>query len=101
MKNSEDLEYICKPWRYNTSPIRTKNYRYLIFLQLWLLGDADRNLIVPNKNSQNSYISAFEEGSKMEAKDFVGLKNNVANRCKLFGCYTHKYTKYEINVHRT
>lgn len=92
LKKVEDLEYICKPWRYNTTPLTTKKAKHLLFLQLDIAQDADKDMVVSNKKLQESYKSYFDAGTKMDPKQFEGIKMTVENSCKLFGCYSNKKT---------
>lgn len=94
LKNEEDLEYICKPWRYTSTPICTKNYRYLIFLQLCIdttRTDAEKNKIIEqlklSQNARANYLQYFATGKKMETEAFVRIKRTVENTCQLFGNY--------------
>lgn len=100
LKKEEDLEYICKPWRYISVPIVTKKYRHLIFLQLhhdWTnntISTSDfetyANQIVSSTKSRENYLKDFKEGQSMETKHFISQKNTVANTCRLFGHYISK-----------
>ena len=90
LKNTEDLEYICKPWRYSTMPIHTKKYRHLIFLQLHHEGDKYKDQVVASVQSQDNYLDYFKEGKTMDTADFVGINNTVPNTCRLFGHYISK-----------
>lgn len=94
LKKATDLEYICKPWRYTTMPIMTKNYRHLIILQLTVNKDKDLienpNLVMKGEKTRNVYLKDFEDGKKMNAEEFVRKSNTVKHTCQLFGCYINK-----------
>ena len=100
LKKEQDLEYICKPWRYTSVPILTKKYRHLIFLQLhhnWTNNEISTNAfescanqIVSSAKSRENYLRDFNEGQSMETKHFISQKNTVANTCRLFGHYISK-----------
>ncbi len=92
LKNKKDLEYICKPWRYNTIPIQTKRYRHLMFLQAYLEQADWHQQMNLSTSSTNTYINYFDKGRKMEAEELENIGTTVSATCYLFGyCYQHNY----------
>lgn len=92
LKKKEDLDYFCKPWRYTTVPLHTKNYRHLLFLQLHLnqqKGDEKLEYIIDqlrlSKGAKKNYLDYFEQGASMGIEDLLNSKRSVAQICQLFG----------------
>lgn len=100
LKNTKDLEYICKPWRYLSVPIVTKKNRHLIFLQLQINDRKTAEERLPimaslkqSQRARNNYLAYFEKGKELKETAFVGGKLTVEYTCKLFGHYCRKYSK--------
>lgn len=92
LKNKKDLEYICKPWRYNSIPIQTNRYRHLMFLQAYVEQANWYQQINLSTSARNNYIRYFEEGRTMKDTDFENIGTTVPATCRLFGyCYQHNY----------
>lgn len=94
LRKLQDLEYICKPWRYNTTPIQTQNCRELLFLQLYSNQDKDWHTLGLYERTQSNYLQYFQAGQKItEPERFIKASKSVENRCQLFGYYLKKYSK--------
>lgn len=90
-KKEADLEYICKPWRYNTIPIKTQKGKPLLFLQLFQEKDDYCHKVIKDKTTKKNYEEYFLAGKKMNIKDFIDKKMTVDRTCQLFGCYIKDY----------
>ncbi|BDS14505.1 hypothetical protein [Aureispira anguillae] len=98
LKEAENLEYICKPWRYTSIPVVTKKYRHLVYLQLCLdknkMTETEHTSILEqlglSQRSMEDYKRYFEAGKHTDLDTLVGGKTTVENTCKLFGHYTIK-----------
>ncbi|WMX14962.1 MULTISPECIES: hypothetical protein [unclassified Aureispira] len=93
LRNIEDLEYICKPWRYITTPIQTQRCRELIFLQLHFNEDEEKNTLGLSERTKANYLNYFQEGQNMALDLLVKKPKSVAKNCQLFGHYIKKYSK--------
>lgn len=93
LRNVEDLEYICKPWRYTTTPIQIQRGKELLFLQLHLNQDEEKNTLGLSENTKANYLNYFQKGQKMESDFFVHTTRIVANTCQMFGHYIKKYSE--------
>jgi len=93
LRNIEDLEYICKPWRYTTTPIKTKKGRALLFLQLHSNQDESRNELGLHNSTKSNYLQYFRDGKKIKLESLIAKSKSVEKTCKLFGHYIKKYSK--------
>lgn len=92
LRNSTDLKYICKPWRYLVEPIKTKKYRHLVYLQQrYTKGKIAANKSWETLSNKEHYWKEFKVGQTMLPKTFVNLKLTVDNTCRMLGCYTQNH----------
>ena len=90
--NDQTFEFWCASLRFVCNPsCITKHKQYLV---LQLLADKTSvaqiaTLLKIKQNVVSGYETAFNEGKKMEIKEFFGKNLNVSDICKALGCF-HK-----------
>jgi hypothetical protein len=87
LRNIEDLEYICKAWRYIIIPIRTERNQVLIFLQLYLNQNKEINTLGLSEDIKASYLNCFQESQTRKLDPFVAVFKLVLNDCQMLDHY--------------
>lgn len=92
LRQIEDLAYLGKPWRYVALPLRTQNYRHLLYLELRYQNRPERNDLGLSVRSRAHYEQYYQEGQSMDAEELVGRKNTVRYTCQWLGYYHRHFS---------
>lgn len=91
LKDAADLDYWGRPWRYSTSPLKTKNCRHLLFLQLYLQGDTAWQALGLGQRARNNYLQYFESAQQVSLEQLISTPKSIKKDCQLFSHYVQKF----------